>query len=207
MNNKDLPMMVAVAKAVSGSSGGGSSLPEVTTDDNGKFLGVTNGAWDKVNNPLPTATATEKGKILQLNRFGMWAKTSVAETTDSEVLQFKNGAFTKTIYGKSTINSPVAMVSVSANGSITYNAIDVITTAKKLCEAIDTGAQNGYISFNSARSVDNLTDTTVYVKFSHMNFINGNRKYNWVIPIIDTSNNVINRILTYDYTNNNWSIT
>ena len=206
MNIKDLPLMVAIAKAVGGSSGGGSSLPVVTTDDNGKFLGVTNGAWDKVNNPLPTLTATEKGKILQANRYGQWAKTSVVETADSEVLQFKNGAFTKTIYGKSTINSPVAMVSVSANGSITYSAMDVVTTAKKLCEAINTGAQNGYISFSSLRTIDNLTDTSLYVKFSHMTYINGNRKYNWVIPIIDTSNNVINRILTYDYTNDSWSI-
>lgn len=207
MNNKDLPLMVAVAKAVSGASGGGSSLPEVTTDDNGKFLGVTNGVWNKVNNPLPTLTNTEKGKILQANRYGQWAKTSVVETADNEVLQFKNGAFTKTIYGKSTINSPVATVSISANGSITYTAMDVVTTAKKLCEAINSGAQNGYISFSSLRSVDNLTDTTVYVKFSHMIYINGDRKYNWVIPIVDASNNVVNRILTYDYTNDNWSIT
>lgn len=29
--------------------GGGSSLPAVTTDDNGKLLGVTGGAWGKVD--------------------------------------------------------------------------------------------------------------------------------------------------------------
>lgn len=45
MNNKDLPMMVALAKAVSGSSGGGSSLPEPVTNNvytGDCLMGVTN---------------------------------------------------------------------------------------------------------------------------------------------------------------------
>lgn len=34
-----------------GSGGGGSSLPSVTSEDNGKVLGVVNGAWDKMAVP------------------------------------------------------------------------------------------------------------------------------------------------------------
>lgn len=58
-----------------GEGGGGESeLPEVSTDDNGKVLGVVEGAWDKVDPPegLPAVTSDDNGKILKVVN-GAWA--------------------------------------------------------------------------------------------------------------------------------------
>lgn len=57
-----------------GSSGGnGGELPEVTTDDNGKLLGVENGAWAVVDAPeeLPEVTEADNGKVLKVSN-GVW---------------------------------------------------------------------------------------------------------------------------------------
>lgn len=47
-----------------------SPLPAVTSSDNGKFLGVVSGAWDKVNSPLPSATSSNVNNILNINSIG-----------------------------------------------------------------------------------------------------------------------------------------
>lgn len=46
--------------------GGGGGLPEVTSDDNGDFLGVVDGEWAKAPAPssLPPYTSADKGKVL-----------------------------------------------------------------------------------------------------------------------------------------------
>lgn len=54
--------------------GGGAGLPAVTTDDNGKVLGVVNGAWDKTDAPegaLPAVTSEDEGKVLTVED-GAW---------------------------------------------------------------------------------------------------------------------------------------
>lgn len=49
----------AMGAAAAGGGGGGAELPEVTTADNGKVLGVVGGAWDKTENaPYMVATYT-----------------------------------------------------------------------------------------------------------------------------------------------------
>lgn len=55
--------------------GGGSALPEVTTDDNNKLLTVVEGAWNKADAPkeLPTVTNTDNGKFLKVIN-GAWTK-------------------------------------------------------------------------------------------------------------------------------------
>lgn len=54
--------------------GGETELPEVTSDDNGKVLGVVEGAWNKVTPPegLPAVTSDDNGKILKVVN-GEWA--------------------------------------------------------------------------------------------------------------------------------------
>lgn len=51
----DYGKMIALAAALGGEGGGGggSELPDVTAADNGKFLGVVNGKWDKTDPPSP----------------------------------------------------------------------------------------------------------------------------------------------------------
>lgn len=55
-------------------SGGGASLPSVTAADNGKVLGVVNGAWAVMEIPeeLPSVSASDNGKVLKVVD-GDWA--------------------------------------------------------------------------------------------------------------------------------------
>ena len=55
--------------------GGGSSLPEVTSSDNGQVLTVVSGEWNKASVPteLPAVTGNDNGKILQVYS-GTWQK-------------------------------------------------------------------------------------------------------------------------------------
>lgn len=64
---------VLLAKNLSG--GGGSDLPAVTTDDNGKVMTVVEGAWDKADVPteLPAVTGADNGKFLGVAN-GAWSK-------------------------------------------------------------------------------------------------------------------------------------
>lgn len=63
------------------SGGGGSSLPAVTSSDDGKVLTVVNGAWDKAAVPteLPSVASTDNGKFLEVVA-GQWAVGSRPET-------------------------------------------------------------------------------------------------------------------------------
>lgn len=66
--NSDIINAIAQLPAI------GASLPAVTAADNGKVLGVVNGAWAKMEIPeeLPTVTATDNGKVLKVAE-GKWA--------------------------------------------------------------------------------------------------------------------------------------
>lgn len=49
-------------------------LPSVTSADNGKILGVSNGEWAAINAPveLPTVSSTDNGKVLGVVE-GTWS--------------------------------------------------------------------------------------------------------------------------------------
>lgn len=53
-------------------------LPIVTSADNGKVLGVSNGVWDKINIPteLPSVTSSDNGKVLSVSN-GSWNKNTL----------------------------------------------------------------------------------------------------------------------------------
>ena len=57
-------------------------LPTVTSDDNGKVLGVSNGEWAVIDAPveLPTVSSTDNGKVLGVVE-GAW---DVMSTDESE---------------------------------------------------------------------------------------------------------------------------
>jgi len=60
---------------IQGGGSGGSDLPDITTTDNGRVLGVVNGKWDKMDAPdgLPSVTISDSGKILQVDSTGNWS--------------------------------------------------------------------------------------------------------------------------------------
>lgn len=61
-----------------GGGGGGSELPEVTSDDNGDVLTVVEGVWAKATPPegLPAVTSDDNGDYLRVVD-GQWAKATV----------------------------------------------------------------------------------------------------------------------------------
>lgn len=54
------------------------ALPDVTSSDNGKVLGVVNGEWEAADAPseLPDVTSVDNGKFLIVVN-GQWAATSM----------------------------------------------------------------------------------------------------------------------------------
>lgn len=71
----DITTIPDMIDAITALGGGGSSLPAVTSDDNGDILGVVEGAWAKMDAPsaLPNVTAEDNGDILGVVE-GEWAK-------------------------------------------------------------------------------------------------------------------------------------
>ena len=61
-------------------SGGGAKLPEVSASDNGRVLGVADGAWAVVDieAELPTVTADDNGDVLTVVE-GAWAAAALPE--------------------------------------------------------------------------------------------------------------------------------
>lgn len=64
-----------------------SALPPVTASDNGKILGVVNGAWSKVTpeQELPSVTSTDNGDLLSVVN-GQWSKSDPPYTKTGSVV-------------------------------------------------------------------------------------------------------------------------
>lgn len=70
-------MIEAVAQKAPSGGGGGSSLPSVTTSDNGDVLTVVAGKWEKAEpvEELPEVSASDNGDVLTVVE-GAWAKAA-----------------------------------------------------------------------------------------------------------------------------------
>ena len=81
------------AKYLPDDIGGGSGLPEVTTDDNGKTLCVVDGEWhikqqsysynDLTNKPIPEASVAHEGSFLRVVD-GIWTAVVLPNVEDGE---------------------------------------------------------------------------------------------------------------------------
>ena len=74
----DMVLIPELISAISTVAGGGSDLPAVTSDDNGKLLTVVEGGWNKADAPkeLPALASgtTDNGKTLRAFN-GQWVKS------------------------------------------------------------------------------------------------------------------------------------
>ena len=195
MNNKDLPMIVAVAKAVSGASGGGSSLPEVTTDDNGKFLGVTNGAWDKVDNPIPSLTSSDNGKFLGIQNSKIVKARPVPNgSINGQILKWGSSGW--------STSKPFTTEGIV---QISDNNIAAMPNGKSICDNIKNG-----ISFGSVNVMDNRTssDSEKYIAlfYGSTEYSDGSGTtalYHWKM----LTKNGTEKTLTFNYKTETWSFT
>lgn len=60
------------------------SLPTVTSSDNGKALIVSGGEWTKQALPveLPAVTSSDAGKVLTVNAEGQWVAAALPAATE-----------------------------------------------------------------------------------------------------------------------------
>lgn len=114
-------------------------LPTVTGADNGKILGVTEGAWGTVNAPteLPAVTSADNGDILQVVN-GVWNKSSNTlhnYSTDEQIIgTWFDG---KPIYEKTyEINSTTGL-------TIGTHRIDITDLNVETCIDVSGGADIG----------------------------------------------------------------
>lgn len=105
-NLTTIPEMLDAIASIA-SSGAGTALPTVTSEDNGKLLTVVEGEWNKADptNPLPTVTSDDNGKVLGVNE-GEW--NTIAVPIDTVVIQgtfnLGNYSFTMNDYTLKDVN-------------------------------------------------------------------------------------------------------
>lgn len=119
-------------------SGGGSSLPAVTSADNGDLLGVVEGAWGKVDPPaaeLPAVSSTDNGSLLGVSD-GAWAKVAaptelpaVTGADNGDLLGVSSGAWAK-------VASTAPMV---VTGTADGMSVTITTALADIKAAFDAG--------------------------------------------------------------------
>ena len=115
----DITTIPDMIDAITALGGGGSSLPAVTSDDNGDILGVVEGAWAKMDAPteLPSVSAADNGDILGVVE-GAWAKIQANQVIIKASLSG--------IVGASTLTLPTGMTQGDVYNLIKNGDKDVI---------------------------------------------------------------------------------
>lgn len=106
----------------------GSGLPEVSASDNGKVLGVVNGAWKSVTpeipEELPGVTTSDNGKVLAVVS-GKWAKVTpehpkelptVSSSNNGEVLTVVNGKWQSAVQEIPDVQSEIPVFNLAEKG-------------------------------------------------------------------------------------------
>lgn len=97
-NDTKLDLLWDDVQELKASGGGGSELPDVTAADNGKILGVVNGAWNKMDAPaggLDYSTSEQDTGRKWIDGKEIFQRTIVVENFDitSQESPFKYGSF------------------------------------------------------------------------------------------------------------------
>lgn len=121
-------------------------LPSVTNIDDGKLLGVSSGAWAKVDAPkeLPVVTIADEGKILAVDELGNWNKETPppigaysirgsgvpTSSIFANVGDFYCDTVTNKLYQCSQYNSPTTLLNKTVSFNTPLNFSDVTEDAE-----------------------------------------------------------------------------
>lgn len=166
---------------------GSAILPSVTASDNGKVLGVSNGAWGVTDAPsgLPNVTTTDEGKVLTVNSSGEWnAETpsggdSLPEYDSDDIgksLQVVDSGETHVVTKTVTVIESQTPVSVGGgeyrltlgtydlSGIETGDTVNVtINNTEKECEVYD--------GYGERKDIRYYTDETHYVTITSGGYV------------------------------------
>ena len=127
-------------------SGGGSSLPSVTSEDNGDVLGVVNGAWDKMAAPSGGVdySTTEQDTGLKLGNKAVYQKSYSGTLTNGAMTELESSFAHNIIeangFFKNTEGLGLSLGDLNTSG---WNAAVHITTGLQLVIYTGEALYNG----------------------------------------------------------------
>ena len=133
-----------------GGGGSGPEIPTPTTSDNGKVLGVTNGAYalQEANPDIPTPTTSDNGKVLSVDSTGNYVLNAPSGGGGTQIYKH-----TISVINAEELQATCSFISYDATEYTTSNMIkpDRIVKVLSLTIYYSAGAQ-GCAAFNMTRS-------------------------------------------------------
>ena len=147
-------------------------LPPVSTEDNGKVLGVNNGVWDKVaasgGSDLPEVTSSDKDKYLHTNSStgdlewsavsggggGVLVVNLTQQTIDGELYEVCDKTFSEIHTAAQTM--PVIAISKSTDGDVcvSVNSLNLVATIE---DHPIFGGDTAIFSYSYSMSMEDVT--------------------------------------------------
>lgn len=129
--------------------GGGPEIPTPTTSDNGKVLGVTNGAYalQEANPDIPTPTTSDNGKVLSVDSTGNYVLNAPSGGGGTQL--YRHDIFT-TGMREEQVN--FSFISYDATKYESINDIDLTKIVKVVSLTVVSGTTTRYDAFNMNHS-------------------------------------------------------
>ena len=164
----------------------GSGLPEVSASDNGKVLGVVNGAWKSVTpeipEELPSVTTSDNGKVLGVVS-GKWAKVTpehpkelpaVTTSDNGKVLAVVGGKWQSVTPEIPDVQSEIPVFNLSEKGLTAVTLPEGQSVAEADTADIVEALGNGEVKFAVPVS---MSGVTIPVYLTMQGFTDGSGMY------------------------------
>lgn len=156
--------------------GGGSDLPEVTSEDNGDVLQVIEGAWGKGKAPssLPAVTGEDNGKLLGVDN-GAWGVVnapagSVTITASAGAVTAFANAFAAFLQAALTSAGEITSYETTGDFETEFSAIQTAIASGKIVYFYD-GTEKAVITAATGQSVY-FRLLAINYKISEGNYVN-----------------------------------